>query len=609
MRRPDRLLLAGALLIVAQLVFRGWALWGSWFYFDDFAFMSRAMNQPFDMAYLTESYGGHLMPAGFAVVWVLTEWAAFDWGPWAALILLMQAAAGIGVFRLLLSMFGRRPMVLVLLAGYLAWVLTLPAGIWFAAAINQLPLQIALAFGLTAHLAYLRTRRIRHLVVAVLCVAGGVLFYEKTILVLGIYGLVALCWFSTGNTPQRLRGLWESYRTGIIVYVVFGASYLAAYAAYGLNFSPNSTTDVSWGPIAWNLIGIALAVSLVGGPLHWQSLDPGALADPGDLLLLGSWAAVAALVGYAWRTRTISMRAWSLLAFTSVANIALLASARAGLVGPEIAREYRYQTEAALVTVLAIGLAFMPLLGARENNRVRSDAVAADEDRRLVAGIAAVVVALSTFSSIRYVDLWQDGNPSEAYFDQVQASLDEASADGPVPMINDGVPQQILWSFRYPENTYAHLFRPWADQMDFPETAIDDIFVFDDTGRLAQADLVPARRMTAEAGRGKSSCAYELDQPPVRVELDGPVVGTGWWVTTKYRAEEDTAVRIVAGDRSYDLTLPAGKHTLWAQASGSFDEVVLEAFAAKSGVCLTDLGVGTPSPLPDLGDEKVSAGS
>ena len=156
---PTRSLLssAGALLILVQLGFRAWALWGSWFYFDDLAFMSRAMNQPFDVGYLTESYGGHLMPAGFALAWVLTDVGRLRLGALGAVLLALQLVASIGMFRLLLSMFGRKPFVLVLLTGYLAWIFTLPAGLWWAAGINQLPLQIALVFGLHAHLEYLRT--------------------------------------------------------------------------------------------------------------------------------------------------------------------------------------------------------------------------------------------------------------------------------------------------------------------------------------------------------------------------------------------------------------------------------------------------------------------
>src|SRR3954467_4469145 len=98
--RRDRILVGGLALIAAQLGFRAWALWGSWFYFDDLAFMSRAMNQPFDVGYLTESYGGRLMPAGFAVAWVLTRWAAFEWVPWAAVLLALQLVASIGMLRL-----------------------------------------------------------------------------------------------------------------------------------------------------------------------------------------------------------------------------------------------------------------------------------------------------------------------------------------------------------------------------------------------------------------------------------------------------------------------------------------------------------------------------
>ena len=112
----------GLLMIAAQLAYRGWALAGSWFYFDDLAFMSRALNQPYDLAYLTESYGGHLMPAGFAVTWLLTKWAVFDWTPWAALLLAMQAVAGVGMLRLLLSLFGRRRLVLTTVALWLAHV-------------------------------------------------------------------------------------------------------------------------------------------------------------------------------------------------------------------------------------------------------------------------------------------------------------------------------------------------------------------------------------------------------------------------------------------------------------------------------------------------------
>ncbi|MGB0101299.1 MAG: hypothetical protein WBP61_13555 [Nocardioides sp.] len=590
-RRPDRFLLGAVLLIAAQLVFRGWALWGSWFYFDDLAFMSRAMDMPFGVDYLTESYGGHLMPAGFALAWVLTHWWVFDWAPWALTLLVLQAIASIGMYRLLVAMFGRRPLVLALLAGYLAWVFTLPAGIWWAAGINQIPFQISLAFGLTAFLAHLRTRRTLPLVLSVVWVVAGLLFYEKTVLVIGVYALVALCWFSAGRTPERIRGLWDDYRAAVVTFVLLGAGYLAVYAAYGLTFSPGETADVAWGPIAWNLVAVAMLPAIVGGPLDWQPLSVGSFADPSDVTMIASWVAAGLLVFYAWRSRTISKRAWSLVVYTSLSNVALLASARVGIVGPELAREYRYQTEAAVILVLAIGLALLPLRGAREENAVRSDAPSGYEDRRLVAGVTLAVVALAAFSSLRYVDLWQDRNPTRDYMANVESDL--TSADSPVPLIDTGIPQTLLWSFRYPENTYSHLFEPWEDQMSFPRSSIDDLFLFDDQGRLAPVGVVPARAME-ESERG-GDCPYPLDGI-LRIPLDGPVIGGGWWIALDYESPTSTAFRLTAGEEQHEVEVPAGEHTAWFEAAGTFDEVRLHSAGTDSDLCVTGLTLGTPVP-------------
>jgi len=585
--------LVGGLLIAAQLGFRAWALWGSWFYFDDLAFMSRAMNQPFDAGYLFESYGGHLMPAGFALAWVMTKWWVYDWAPWAITLLLLQALASVGILRLLVSMFGRRPFVLVLLTAYLVWVFTLPAGLWWAAGVNQLPLQVALGFGLTAFLAHLRTRRARHLVVALAWVALGLLFYEKTVLVLGIYAVVALGWFTSGTTPQRLRGLWAQYRLAVVASAALGAAYLAVYARFGLDLGTGQTASVSWTSIAWDLVAVAMLPAAIGGPLTWEGLSAGSLADPSDLVMVASWAAVAGLAGYAWRSRTISLRAWTPVLLTTVANVVLLASARAGIVGPGIAREYRYQTEAAVVLVLGIGLAFLPLRGATEQNGRRADAPVGHEDRLLVAAITVVVVALALVSSVRYVHRWQSHNQTRAYLENVERAL--TSADQPVPLVDAGVPQTLLWSFRYPENTYSHLFRPWSADLDFPRNAVEDLYVFDDSGELAQVRLDPARSMKLPED-ADADCPYPLEGATVTIPLDGPVIGGGWWIALNYHSPAETSFRLVAGDEAHDVTVPAGRHTAWFQAAGTFDEVRINSFPEDSELCVTGLVLGSPRP-------------
>ncbi len=600
LRRPDRFVLAGVGLVLAQLAFRGWALWGSWFYFDDLAFMSRAANQPFDLGYLTESYGGHLMPAGFALTRLLNDVAPFDWLPWAACLLVLQALAGFGMLRLLLSMFGRRWLVLALLAAYLGYVFTLSAGLWWAAGINQLPLLVSLAFGLHAFLTHLRTRRTRPLVVAILWTLAGLACYEKTLLLIGVYAILGLCWFASGTTtPERLRDFWATYRTAIIAFTVLGGGYLAIYVAYGLDFSPAESSGQSWGPLAWNLVMVTFAPAMVGGPLTWQSITVGSLADPSMLVQLAAWVAVGGLVYYAYRTRTHSRRAWLPLVFTMASNVVLLASARAAVVGPDIAREFRYQTESGALVVIATGLAFLPLLGAREVNTERPDVPRPYERSSYVATAVLVVVGLATLSSVRYVGVWQDGNPTESYIDNVQAAL--ADADAPVPLVDAGLPQTLLWSYRFPENIYSHVFRdlPGADgTTTYPDVSLDNLYLFDDAGRLAPVAVTPVRSMVPTGGCGYSPAARGTTTIP----LNGPVIGGGWWIQLGYASRAAVTLEVEAGDRSYTVDLPRGLHTLYFEAEGEFDTVRIsddgdDRRRRAARLCVATLDLGIPIPV------------
>ena len=579
----------GLVLIALYAVFRAWGLSGAWYVSDDFAFISRAAHDDFTLKYLFESYGGHLMPAGFAVTWLLTRFSAFEWSAWWPVLWVLQVLAAIGMLRLLLSMFGRTRAVLALLIGYLTLVITLPASIWYAAGINQLPLQVALVFGLHAHLAYLRTSRRRHMVAAMAWTVFGLSFYEKTLLVFVVYLIVSVAWFATGNFAERIQSLWRRFREGIIVYGVVAIGYLALYLKFGVLINPSSE-DTALSPVAWTLIGKAFSTGAVGGPLSWK-LDGGLLAHPSDLVLLVSWLAIGLLVAGAHRTRVRSLRAWTLILSGLFANVMLIASARANLVGPNVGLEYRYQTESAALWVLSLGLAYLPLLGAVETVELKEDADLTYESPAIIQAVTVVVAIAATYSSVQWLDKWDSSNVAVKYFQNVRGSA-AAMPEHPVPMADLGLPVQIMWAFRYPENTYSRVWKPLNLPVSFPQYSVDSLYVADNDGKIVPAVLPQARVIQP----GPDECGYKIKTAVTRIPFDAPVVGEGWWVRMDYLAERAVTANVYVGNRHHRMDLPAGLHAVFFQTDGEFDAFTIST-TEDSPLCVSNAVLGLPTPV------------
>jgi hypothetical protein len=583
----------GLIVIALGLAFRIWALTGSWFYFDDLAFLSAGTNDPLTWHFVGRVYAGHLMPAGWLVIKALATWAPYRWAVWAGFLVLLQALAWWGMLRLLRSMFGESPLVPALLALNVFYVFTVPAGVWFAAGINQLPLQVALAFGLTAHLDYLRTRRVRSLVVTLLWTVGSMAFYEKSIILFGLYALLALGWFSQGRLGERVGQLWRQYRVGVLAHGVLALAYLGIYTQVGLPFGGSQQPPGTLlSDVAYRLVGVAFSTGTVGGPFEWRSMSANALADPTDLISLGSWVAVGSLVWYAASTRTKSWRAWSLIVFTLAANVYLLSSARANLVGPDIGLEYRYQTESAAVFVLSVGLAFLPLRGAVEVNAVREGAERPLEKASYVRLLTVAVVFASMVSTLAYVRNWQDNNLTKPYFDNVRATA-AAVPQKPVPLVDQSLPQNLIWAFGYPENTDSHIFRTLGGRLAYPDHSIDALYLLDDIGRVTPAQIPQTRVMAPGTG-----CGYILGRSPTRIPLNGPVIGGGWWIRMTYGAPRAFDARIGLGDRSFTMRLPRGDHTAFFRADGSYSSVLLDNDPSGRHTCVTGLDLGAPTAQP-----------
>jgi hypothetical protein len=411
--------------------------------------------------------------------------------------------------------------------------------------------------------------------------------------VVGLYGLFALCWFSRGSLGQRLAELWRSYRAGAIAYGALTVGYLVIYAKIGLSFGSQQPDGSLLSEVAYRLVGRAFSTAAIGGPFEWTSQSANSLADPSDLISLGSWVALGSLIWYAASTRTISRRAWSLIAFTLAANVYLLASARANLVGPDIGLEYRYQTESAAVLVLSIGLAFLPLRGALEVNQVREDVPRPYERNLTIQAITVGVVIAAMVSTLAYVRNWQQGNHTESYFRNVEntAALVE---DKPAPVVDGSLPQTLLWAFGYPENTYSHIFKSMDGKVVYPTTSLDRLFVIDDSGRLVPAEIPRTRVMV-----GGTGCGYVLKKHvPTAITLNGPVIGGGWWIKLTYGAPKPFDATIGLGANSFHLDFPAGDHTVYFRANGHYSAVLMDNSPRGAHTCITSLSLGAPTAQP-----------
>jgi hypothetical protein len=583
--------LVGLALIVAQLGFRAWAIYGSWFQFDDFSFMSRVMNEPLGEA-VSRDYAGHLMPAGFFLSWLNLQIDPLNFAYPATELLFMQAVANLGALVFLVSAFGRRRAILVPLTVYLFAVTSLPAFIWWAAGVNQLPFLAAIFWGGWAHLQYLRSRRLRWALLTMLVTIMSLAFYEKTLLVYLLYAFLALAYFATGDIVQRLTTILRTYRTGFVVYSVVFVTYLAVYARYGLNFDPNRTNEQPLGPVLTNMAGYAYATGVLGGPLRWEyTTELFAVPDPTQIVTLVAIALLAAIGYEIAKHRRRSKRAGLLIALFLAADIVLVAGARVSFVGPVIALDYRYQTELAAITAMALGLALMPLRGATEVVETTGESNFLDQPRRVAAAVLVSLV-LAAYSSVLYVDHWQSADQSKTYFTTLDRQL--ADREDPVPLVDVGVPGFLMWAFAYPENSNSHVLKMFEDETYYPRIATDSIYMVSDGGTI---EPMVVERVRAGTDPRKKGCPYPVKDGEVDVPLDGPVIGGGWWVRAAYAADDPSPVEVTAGESHYTTDLRQGLHNLFFRADGEFDSIQFTGIDPGATVCFTELELGLPRPF------------
>lgn len=591
----ERLVLIALAMILAQLIFRGWAASGSWFYSDDFIFLGRSGQDRANLEWFFTPHNIHIMPLGLWLATWVGSIGAFSW--WLAVlqIVILQGLASLACWWMLRTLFGDRPGILVPLGFYLVTPMAFPSVLWWAASLNQLPHQIALFGAVATHVTFLRTRRWTPAIMTSVFLVIGYASYTKSLLLPVLLVLITVIYFASGGFWSRIKSSLVSYWPAWIIQGTLTGAYLALY------FIKVPTSERPTASTIAETLDLSIVKSygpaLLGGPWHWDKLT--LLGDSGPRSFVGtplglvaiSWVVLGFLVAYqCLRYR----RAWWALLIVGpylLLSGLIVSAGRADVFGVAAsATELRYLTDLAGVSALAIGLGTMPVIGAVASLEPRPTSLIGVSLTPKVLKIGAgAVVAGALFSSITYAMPWHDSDRMQqrAFINNAKESLQSRPT-----LADTTVPDDVLWAPAFPANLMSYVLSPFGDKLNVVDTG-NDVAILDGEGRTHFAVV---------EGDGRNlpgpveNCGYPVGTEPTSIDIV-PVIEFSFWMSVNYLASADGTITIITGDQSQEAPVVAGPHTLFLRTSDAYDKVTISSPDAT--VCVDTIKVGALAPLDD----------
>jgi hypothetical protein len=592
----DIRLLLGVVIacVAAQLGLRGWALYGGWFYLDDYNLLHDAETGPLSLGRLLEPYNDHLMPGGRLLTWIVADAGTLSWPVAATIVLVCQALASSACAWMLLTLSGPRWGILVPLNLYLWSALTFPALLWWAACVNQLPYQIAFFVAVGCWTRYLRSQRLRWLAATALAVGFGLLFDVKSLLVLPVLAFLLLAYFTSGGLVVRLREVARRTWPALVVGGLLTGLYLAYYVGHADQPLSRPTASLA-ARLADTMLGTGFASAVVGGPWRWEHLtSPASYADPPSWTQHLAWVVIVVVLLHAWLTRRRTIRAWALLAGYLLLLYGLLVSSRALLFGPVLGLEYRYLTDAGAVLALAVALAYLPLAGAPGSSEPRDPPLLLVRVPSVAVALLVAAVSVSAaVSTVRYASIWHDENASEPYLRTLRHEL---AVKGTVDLADREVPDPVMSHLAAPHNTVRRLAGLASDTARFPD-ATSQLAVVADDGSVRQALIQPG--VTSRPGP-EPGCGWRIGARGRTIPLTGRAFDWTWWLRVGYLGSQASPVTVTAGRTRLETSVSGGLHSVYLRVDGSFDSVRIDGLDPGTTLCVDTVEVGQPVPGGEL---------
>ncbi|WP_295625076.1 hypothetical protein [uncultured Corynebacterium sp.] len=486
-RIPRRMwLIAVAAIVVVQLIGRIWVLTGRTFYWDDFIIVGSAAGADWwTPDYFLQAHDGHLAPLSFILQAVVNQIAPWHWWLPATLMVLGQAAVTVVVARALRHIAGRSWQALAALA-LVAWTpLTLPGSTWWSAAVNALPMQLALA-GITAlaiRVSLRQTGRVsgRAVAAATIGLIVALAFFEKSLAIMpvALAFTIAVAYLERRDilaTLRRGRALWLSLGLVTVAWAVF-------YAMTALSDAGEASSEPR-SELFFNGLGQVLA-GLAGGPWFWDRWAPSqpwadapsGLVSVGAVLVLLTMAVTIGRDLRAWLP-------WVIAAGYLSATLLSVTLMRSGdHTSDVLASTLHYYGDSAIVIGFALATAW--------SDRVRPLPA---RSRFAVLALAAVLLVSSAVSVAGYRATWSDDGTGEWIATARQSLADAAARDDAPVVLDQPVPYEVLLPVAFPKNMYSQVFRDLDERPEFGRVT-DEPQMFDGSGELVPATVAEITRI------------------------------------------------------------------------------------------------------------------
>lgn len=593
MGRLRGLTAAAVALGVVPFVVHAWFALRGYFAHDDWVFLYDAMALGLTPEYLFQPYNGHLMPGGYGLVWLVTELAPLNFVVAMAPVLLMHAVTLVVLWRLLVRVFGPRWGLLVPFGVFACSPVVLTSSLWWAYALQLVPLMMATVLAVDAHMRYLGSGRARYLAGSVGWTLFGMAFYEKAALIgFLLFGFTVLL-AARPKLLDAVRWSWRTFRRGWLAHGVLLLVYAASYVF--LVDSPVRSQEIEAGSVpelAGRMVLDSLLVPSLGIPVAGvpkegvaQLVSSHDLVRAAAILLVAAVVTIGCVVG-----RRRAALAWTLFGGYLAVDVALVMMTRLPLIGPMIGTDLRYIADAVLVMVLCGAFAYfrpvVPVLAAEE--AAPAPARARRVPRVAIAMAVAAALIGATVTSVRAAPSMLFPTARQYVATAGQSAKGLVLYDAPVP---DAM--MIGWFDGQRMASRVLTLLPDPPRFDQPT---EKIYLVDAHGKPRRIDDL-SFEVAAEPGP-ITDCGYSVDDEPVVIPLAGDVKGRQL-LHVGYFTASAGPVAITAGSLEVRTTLAEGVHDLYltldpADGDTTYDEVVIRRMTPVAAVCVDTVAVGQP---------------